>query len=125
MIDDDGGTYPDNTCSGNCEAVAPPAPTPGVPCENDCQCNGYDLSELAKSSSSGMTHEACDKDHHWCYMFSLCGPISTEQLPNGCQTWQADGIAALRYDTMVSRAPIFLPVPNRGNVINCLNLPAR
>ena len=79
--------------------VSSPAspPTPGVPCEDDCHCNDYDLSELAKDMKDGMTHHACDKDKYWCYMFSLCGPIPADELPRGCHTWQADGIAALRY----------------------------
>ena len=109
-IDDVDGTYPDNTCGGTCEAVPPPPPTPGVPCEDDCHCNDYDLSELAKDMKDGMTHHACDKDKHWCFMFSLCGPIPTDELPTGCHDWQADGIAALRYKYNVSCAHMFVPV---------------
>ena len=102
MIDDDGGTYPDNTCGGNCEAEPPPPPTPGVPCMNNCNCNSYDLSELAKDTQHGMTHVAHGNDDVHCYKFSLCGAMPANELPRGCDDWEGDGIAAVRYDCQVS-----------------------
>ena len=104
MIDDDGGVFPDNTCSGNCEVAPPPPPTPGTPCESNCMCNGVDLTLLAEDPTHKKTHHARDKYELWCYMFSVCGPIASGDLPDGCQNHDGEGIAALRYKCEVSLA---------------------
>jgi hypothetical protein len=102
----DDGTYPDNTCSGNCAEEPPPPPTPGVPCTDDCHCNGYHLSEFADDPTHGTTHHAQDTNYPngWCYMFALCGGISDDQVPIGCHLEEVEGITALRYKCQVSVA---------------------